>query len=307
MVNWTNSLVTGILTDDSNLHKTQTDTGPAVPIPGTTWIGGYKIGQGGFGFITLWVLIEDATRAPLNQVIIKDFFDRDSTLEEGPYTGVYDDLVRKGLDFGVDSTRPIGSAQVFYRFCKEAYLQGIMTEPDQDKQLFSVPLWGYASKPKLNDTNKIYNHWRLYMPLYDYGDLSHLIHQHQFMKKAIPEPFLWHTLICLVTAALQMEEQARKLPNSSDSDVIIVFDIKPQNILLAPPGGDTFPVYPRPHLADLGGGFLSNDQDMDNIHNNQGFCFTRGYLAPEMSQAGYNMNNDARFSTQRLRGSHTNM
>jgi serine/threonine protein kinase len=221
-----------------------------------TWIGGYGLGSGSYGEVTLWICIDNKTRMPLKECAIKDTFENvsTSTEEKGLYTNVYHDLVAKGMDFGVDPwSKFLGQADVERRFLKEAYLQGIMTEPDSKQEIFSVPLWGYARKAE--GLRPGYNHWRLYLPLYDYGDMWDLIRDHLVMKRAIPEPFIWHTLHCLFTASEQLSQLPRKCKGATDSDVIVVFDMKPDNILLAPPNqNSTFPTYPRPHIADLGGG-----------------------------------------------------
>jgi serine/threonine protein kinase len=220
-----------------------------------SWIGGYGLGGGTYGEVTLWVCIDRKTRKPIKQCAIKDNFDSKSTKEEGLYRNrnIYQTLVAKGLDFGVDPwSNLLGQADADSRFYKEAYLQGIMTVPNPSHQVYSVPLWGYARKGQ--SLRPDYNHWRLYMPLYAYGDMFDLIHDHNLQKKAIPEPFIWHTLHCLLIGAVQLCELPRQLNGSSSSDVIVVFDMKPDNILLAPPDQNgTFPIYPVPHIADLGG------------------------------------------------------
>jgi serine/threonine protein kinase len=220
------------------------------------WIGGYGLGGGSYGEVTLWVCIDRKTRKPVKQCAIKDAFDNKSTKEEGLYgnRNIYQSLVTKGLDFGIDPWSDLlGLADVDSRFYKEAYLQGIMTDPKSSHPVYSVPLWGFLRKGQ--SLLPAYNHWRLYMPLYDYGDMYDLIRDHSLQKKAIPEPFIWHTLRCLLIGAVQLYELPRQLDGATSSDVIVVFDMKPENILLAPPDQNgNFPIYPVPHIADLGGG-----------------------------------------------------
>jgi len=137
------------------------------------------------------------------------------------------------------------------------------------------------------------------MPLYDYATLQALIDAHTRKEKAIPEPFIWHTFMCLMRAAVQLEEQARLRPNGTNSDVIVVFDMKPNNILLARPDRtSTFPIYPRPHIADLGGGCLTSQNDPANIQERLRYTYTPGYLAPEMSK---------KLPPESLRGTCTNV
>lgn len=198
------------------------------------------------------------------------------------YRKIYRNLVAKGLDFGASLKDRPGHALPQVRFLKEAYLHGLMTEPDDpDEDFYTVPLWGYARRSSTHSFD--HNHWRLYMPLYDCGDLTSLIKAHRRKRRLIPEPFLWHTLECLMHAAILLEEKARELPESTGSDVIVVFDMKMDNILLASPDqSKSFPIYPRPHIADLGGACLTGPGDLDNIYNTQDFQMTRGWVAPEM-------------------------
>ncbi|KAI4725849.1 hypothetical protein E4T49_06429 [Aureobasidium sp. EXF-10728] len=269
--------------DRSNL---QTKNTPPNPPPNTIWIGGYKLGVGGYGVATLWILVDRTTLRAIDRVVIKDAFERSSagsTLETGIYKGIYRQLEEKGLDFGADPTNKIGHADARLRFLREAYLQGLMTEPDADDEIYASQLWGYARKLLNNPYSPNHDHWRLYMSLYDYGDLGGLIRAHTIERKAIPEPFIWHTLICLMKAAAQLETQARLRPNNTNSDVIVVCDMKPGNILLAAPDQTSmFPIYPRPHIADLGGGVLTNKDDYENRTHRQRIAYTRGYKAPEM-------------------------
>lgn len=237
-----------ILSDSSGLDHIHPD-----PKEDSTWIGAYRLGGGSFGQVTTWICVDGATRRPIKNVAIKDTWDADSTEEKGTYSNVYNSLVAKGMDFGADPGAALGKANIDKRFQKEAYLQGIMTEPSSNQEIYSVPLWGYRRRPE--SVRPGYNQWRLYMPLYEYGDLHQVIVAHRIHQRGIPEPFIWHTFRCLLTGAEQLTEQVRKRQGSDKDDVIIVFDMKPDNILLAPPNQtSTFPIYPRAHIADLGGG-----------------------------------------------------
>ncbi|KAG9685023.1 kinase-like protein, partial [Aureobasidium melanogenum] len=268
-----------ILADSDGLQYL--DVLPTPPL-GTTWIGGYRLGGGSYGEVTLWIMIDNATNKPLKHCAIKDSFDKHSTEETGFYRNVYKQLVRKGLDFDVDPERELGHARSDKRFCKEAYLQGIMTEPNSKEEIFAVPLLGYSRKHSSLRGSE-YNHWRLYMPLYEHGSLFHLIYTHRKVRKAIPEPFIWHTLHCLFSGAVQLREQAQKREVSTGSDIIVVFDMKPENILLAPPSRKSaFPIYPRPHIADLGGACLTNSDDEQNRKSKLICQTTTGYVPPEI-------------------------
>lgn len=256
------------------------------PLPNTRWIGGYGVGSGTYGLATLWTLVDNSTLKAIAHVVIKDAFEAvwEPTAEEGLYRDIYRQLKNKGLDFGADPTNEIGHAAPELRFLKEAYLQGLMTVLDVNEEIYCSQLYGYARKLLKTPYASHYNHWRLFMPFYDYGDLQKLIDAHVEKAVAVPEPFIWHTLECLMKAAVQLEEHARLRPHRTNSDVIVVFDMKPGNILLAQHDRtSTFPIYPRPHVADLGGGCLTNQTDPKNLQENLRFTYSRGYLAPEMS------------------------
>ncbi|KAI5248451.1 hypothetical protein E4T42_05636 [Aureobasidium subglaciale] len=267
---------------------------------GGHWVGGWKLGTGAYGQVSLWLFIDSATHAPLASVAIKDTASSKPTIEEGVYEGIYERLVEKCMDFGLDPGRSRGQADPAERFFKEAYIQGTMTVPNSTEEMFSVPLYDWARKqPSIY--GDAYQHYRLYMPSYEYGDLNGLISAHRRIGRAVPEPFIWHTLECLLKAAKQLEVQAREHARPRDSDVIVVFDMKPDNILLAPPDRDSsFPIYPRPHLADLGGACLTNRYDAKNINHNMSFQRTQGYDAPEMTY-------EAPLKPGTLRGTCTNL
>jgi hypothetical protein len=227
-----------VRSDDSNLENLMRQ--PEL-YPNTRWVDGYKLGGGSFGIATLWVLIDTVTLKAIAHAVIKDGFENTyiSTAVEGIYTGIYRQLVNKGLDFGADPTHEASQAVLRLRFLKEAYLQGLMTVRDVGEEIYAVPLYGYARKLLPTPHSCVHNRWRLYLPLYDYGNLQCVIAAHTVKQQAIPEPFIWHTFMCLMKAAVQLKEQARLRPHGINSDVIVVFDMKPANILLAPPNRES--------------------------------------------------------------------
>ncbi|KAI4717927.1 hypothetical protein E4T48_05866 [Aureobasidium sp. EXF-10727] len=268
-----------ILADGHGLQYLKNPTHPNVD-PG--WVGGYRLGGGSYGEVSLWIMYDPITSKALKYCAIKDAFDDSSTQEEGLYRNIYHQLARKGMDLGVDPQNEIGQAHIDNRYYKEAYLQGMVTEPDSEDPTYCVPLWGYARKdPGLRDW--FINHWRLYMPLYEYGTLETLIDAHLEEGRGIPEPFIWHTLHCLMSGAEQLRIQAAKREGATSTDIIVVFDMKPVNILLAPPDqNSTFPMYPRPHIADLGGACLTNNEDPLNRQARLEYQVTAGYRPPEV-------------------------
>ncbi|THX72005.1 hypothetical protein D6D04_09290 [Aureobasidium pullulans] len=188
--------------DQSGLDKIRK---PPLPRPNTKWVGGYKVGQGGFGLASAWILVDTNTSKPIDQVVIKDTFEPvwNSTEDKGMYKYIYRQLFQKGLDFGASLGHVSGKAPAKDRFFKEAYMHGVMTTTDPVEEFYTVPLWGYARKK----TNMFeYNLWRLYMPLFDCRDLRSLVGVHKDANRRIPEPFLWYTLDCLMKAAILMEK-----------------------------------------------------------------------------------------------------
>ncbi|THY30211.1 hypothetical protein D6D01_03315 [Aureobasidium pullulans] len=229
---------------------------PPLPGPNTQWVGGYKVGEGGFGLASAWSLVDTNTSKPINQVVIKDTFEPvyTSTEDKGKYRYIYRELVKKGLDFGASLGHPPGKAPSKDRFFREAYMHGVMTTTDPDEDFYTVPLWGYARKK----TNMFeYNLWRLYMPLFDCRDLRSLVGVH------------------------------KELLNGGYEDVIVVFDMKLENIFLASPNQSRyFPVYPRPYIADLGGACLTAPDDPLNTNNSLLGQHTKQWEAPEMWRPG---------------------
>ena len=61
-----------------------------------------------------------------------------------------------------------------------------------------------------------------------------------------PEPFIWHVLIRLAAAAQEMSSARRIQDQRIDQEDVCVLhlDIKPNNIFLAPPVSEDFPLYP---------------------------------------------------------------
>ncbi|THV78112.1 hypothetical protein D6D27_09240 [Aureobasidium pullulans] len=269
--------------DQSGLDKIRK---PPLPRPNTKWVGGYKVGQGGFGLASAWILVDTNTSKPIDQVVIKDTFEPvwNSTEDKGMYKYIYRQLFQKGLDFGASLSHAPGKAPAKDRFFKEAYMHGVMTTTDPVEEFYTVPLWGYARKK----TNMFeYNLWRLYMPLFDCRDLRSLVGVHKDANRRIPEPFLWYTLDCLMKAAILMEKNPRELLEAGNDDVIVVFDMKLENIFLASPDQNkSFPIYPRPYIADLGGACLTAPDDPLNTSNSLPFQYTKQWEAPEMWRPG---------------------
>jgi hypothetical protein len=111
-----------------------------------TWLGGVFIGLGGNGAIHYWLKVDQNQRI-LDCMVIKDLLSYDKTLEPPAYKGIYEGLVAKGMDFGVNPDRP-GKATIDERYSREAYLQGLMTDIGHPSSANTVPLRGYKKGDK---------------------------------------------------------------------------------------------------------------------------------------------------------------
>lgn len=240
------------------------------------------LGSGGQGIVSLWISVDKATQMSVSSIAIKDVYSLDSPAEPAKYAGIYDTLRSRGLDWGVNVEGPGAAAHSDRRFFREAYMMGLLTNfggPPNN----AVPLLGYTKR----DTQiSLGTRWRLYMPFYEYGTLDKLIEEHTIANKHIPEPFIWYTFISLLTAARQMETEVRKRPNAVKDEVMVFSDIKLENILLAAPDDTSFPVYPKSHLADLGGAVLTHPDDDENINKRLPWVITPEFIAPEMHNDG---------------------
>jgi len=252
-----------------------------------TWVGGYYLGIGGEGIVNLWAKVDQQGKV-VRTMAIKDERSRHDKTEPGEYEGFWEDLVSKKMDWGVSQINEIGQATVKERFCREAYIQAMLSRAKGEPRTDCVPLLGYKSRllPKSDGEFHNYTHWRLFMRYYAYGDLGDLIRRHMDARKPIPEPFIWWTFYCLIQACQQMETRVRARSNGkfrSKEEVIVAFDMKPNNVLLARPGGDEFPAYPRPMVADFGGAMLTYVTDPVNDSGDLMGAVTPGWRPPEVS------------------------
>ena len=153
------------------------DDASGLPQIGGTWKGGCFIGRGGSGTIHYWVNVDENDKIR-DTMVIKDLWEFASTVEPEAYQGIYKDLVNKGMDFGVSASGKAGEATSDERFFGEAYLQGMMTDPNNRSSATSVPLRGF----KRGGKDKVFpqpdgrppiikTHWRLYLDLFHAGDL----------------------------------------------------------------------------------------------------------------------------------------
>lgn len=178
-------------------------------------------------------------------MVIKDLWLGESTTEPPAYKGIYEDLVHKGMDFGVNTNRP-GKATADERFLREAYLQGLMTDRDHPYSNNTVPLRGYrkGDKHEYKDDGSIKRtHWRIYLDLLHAGDLSNSIKEHtvedefnsriRHPEHPLPEPFIWWVFMCITEGLLRLESVVQARPNArQEQDEVMAFlDMKPLNIL----------------------------------------------------------------------------
>ena len=262
-----------------------------LPQNGGTWKGGCFIGKGGNGWIHYWVNVDENDKVR-DTMVIKDLWYAASTVEPETYRGIYEDLVRKGMDFGIAASGKSGEATVDERFFREAYLQALMTDPDNRASATTVPLRGF----KKGDRHKVvYDkkgnkipeiHWRLYMDLFYAGDLEKIITHHIGGKdrKGIPitEPFIWWVFTCIANALIQMDSmvQNRTGARAEKDETLVFIDMKALNMLLDATRGNQYPVYPKPLLSDFGSAYILHKEDPSQ--NSFACGATGGYFAPEM-------------------------
>ncbi|KAG9568407.1 hypothetical protein KCU71_g2116, partial [Aureobasidium melanogenum] len=262
-----------------------------------TWLGGVHIGEGTFGQVHCWLKV-DQNQNIVDRMVIKDFHCSDDTKEPPAYWGIYEELVRKGMDFGVNPDRP-GRATIDERFLREAYLQGLLTNNNNSFSATTVPLRGFKRGhlpdkivPKRDGSRRIKSHWRIYMDFLHAGDLKTLIEKHSDPGRngrqiPIPEPYIWWVFACMAEALLRLESDVQARPNArqEQDEVIALVDMKPANILLEDRRGDQYPVYPKPLLSDLGASHILYKEDPLQEQHVKGSYFhgvSPGFFAPEM-------------------------
>lgn len=108
--------------------------------------------MGGNGTIHYWLKVDENQKI-IDRMVIKDFWTTADTVEPPEYKGIYKELVRKGMDFGVDPNRP-GDPTIDERFLREAYTQGLMTDRN-DPLANTVPLRGYKAISTRKTRNEI--------------------------------------------------------------------------------------------------------------------------------------------------------
>ncbi|KAI5272154.1 hypothetical protein E4T47_04598 [Aureobasidium subglaciale] len=253
------------------------------------WMGGYFAGEGANGTCGYWIQVDQNERI-VDRMVIKDTWDTASTKEPPEYQGIYQDLVNKGLHV---SDFP-GAALPSERFYKEAYIQGLLTDPAGANTAYTVPLRGYKRFDETDDARG--THWRIYMDYMQAGDLHDvLVHNgswadvngvDKFMNKPVAEAFIWWIMECLANALIQMETVTRNRPNArvQQDEAIVMLDLKPENILLDSIRGPHYPVYPKPMVADFGSAIITYLDDPENEDKSASESTTVGYEAPEMFQ-----------------------
>lgn len=124
--------------------------------------------------------------------------------------------------------------------------------------------------------------WRFFLEFARHGDLHKLLYNYRGWNTYLPEEFLWHVFHSLAKAAVIMEEGPfTDLESQQPTGWSVVhFDIKPENIYMAPPTRDAgFPDYPTIKVADFGLAELTGEDDELNpaVYQTYG---TEGYMPP---------------------------
>ena len=260
------------------------DDESGLPVGGR-WIGGQFLGGGGDGIVHVWFKT-DETNTIIDRMVIKDMWSKQSTVEPKAYKGIYEELVRKGLDFGVDPSRP-GKARAKDRFFKEAYIQGLLTDESGSTSANTVPLRGF--KKGTNSDLAKGTHWRTYMDWMHASDLANFVSRHKLpgdngsVRKPIPEAFIWWTLSCLAEALVEIDRRTKVRPNARTErdEATVLVDMKLANVLLDSTRGSRYPVYPKPLIADFGSAHITYKDDPQNYLKKLRICDTTGYHPPE--------------------------
>ncbi|CAD0087806.1 unnamed protein product [Aureobasidium vineae] len=213
-----------------------------------------------------------------DRMVIKDDWVSGDNKKPEAYRGLYEHLVKKEMDFGINPDRP-GKAKVEERFNREAYLQAMMTDPDS----------------RVSATTKLYTHWRFYMDLFHAGDLHGILASHAVSEddtknpipEPIPEPFNWLVFTCIAEALVQSERVVLTRPNARQEqvEVITFVDMKPPNMLPDVTRRDNYPVYPKPLMSDFGAAHILYKEDpRQNRQHEKPYSHgaTVGFFAPEM-------------------------
>lgn len=270
-----------------NNHKSEKPPGDndKSGLPDGEWQGNHFLGRGGQGAVHYWVKV-DANQRIIDRVAIKDSWSTEDLWEPKIYRGIHDELVRKGMSL----SGALHSSSAKIPFYKEAYIQGLLTPESRATKSDTVRLRGY----RRGDVKDAYKrsayeqstHWRIYMDHLYAGDLYGLINYYAAKGKPIPEPFIWWVMKCLASALVQLEESPRTRPHArkKKDETVVLVDMKPSNIFLDASRGDEFVVYPRPVIGDFGSAHLTYKNDPANVSNCLSIIWSRGFLAPELSE-----------------------
>lgn len=128
--------------------------------------------------------------------------------------------------------------------------------------------------------------WRFYFEFAEWGDLRRLEVHYRAWNTYLPEEFLWQVFHGLATAALALRVgefyEVGETSGPLTDDYIVHFDLKPENIVLGDPDGDSplqFSNYPVAKMADFGLARFTNHLDLRNPGWYRGLG-TPGYIPP---------------------------
>ncbi|KAK5121097.1 hypothetical protein LTR85_005581 [Meristemomyces frigidus] len=244
---------------ESSHMTTLLDAGAWAP-PEARCVGGWKLGEGGFGSVGLWMR-QDMHGRVSDRTACKDtYMEEDHWANEFYWRGNFDDIVNR-----------------------------VPTEVDAMLALRDKP--GSSSIVRIRNY-RVYNKkhmYRIVMEVCPFGTMEWVRRSYEKNAKAkVPEPFPWYLSGSLVEAALLMEKGALDVA-LPDWDSIIHRDMKPENILSAGYSDTHFAVYPTPTLSDFGLAIRPTEALDANLnpHGVNGGTGSRGFIAPEQSAGAF--------------------
>lgn len=228
---------------------------------GLSWEPKRALGEGGFGKVALWQKRDEDSHV-LEEIAIKEtrFTPGSDLTPEADPTMSWEALLMKQLNDVEHRSNPSSPNRYILRLRSFKYFPSHIPRSHR---------------------------WRFYLEFAPWGDLYKLIWTYRAWRTYLPEEFLWHVLFNLA-ASLQFMRLGRfHDPDGKikESNEIVHFDIKPENIFLAEPGESSkFVNYPILKLADFGLATITSQVDPQNPSQYLPYG-TPGYKPPVSSSS----------------------
>ncbi|KAK4541906.1 hypothetical protein LTR36_007270 [Oleoguttula mirabilis] len=237
------------LTDRAPLHEqalhkrmeAKIDAERSLQSLGPEWVGGWDIGDGAFGKVSIWAK-QDAQGTIVDRIVIKDTVLNE---EHEDHAYVWD----LKSEFWVRDPRMTSGKELPVEVVAMYNLKGLVGS----ETVVKIRNYRMDSPKKMH---------RLYLEFCASGTLWDSISGYLERRNAddprnrgqpawLPEAFLWHTFECLATAGLLMGNGGLE-PRISAWDVIVHRDYKLANVFLGSSLPDRYQGYSTPKLGDFG-------------------------------------------------------